>query len=153
MAIFAVCKQFRPRLDTTEPLIYIRGESTMGAKRLMGKTTSGGETTRGETTRGETSWGAKRLGEEMVWGRNVPDSRVGGCGDVYVGWGRGGRLASLCPRRLDLGGYGWFYMWFGDNMAGRCNKNAFVLQVYIDTIWVFRMVWRWFGVFWGGLGC
>ena len=73
---------------------------------------------------------------------------MGGCGGVYVGWGRGGRLASLCPGRLDLGGLGWFYMWFGTNMAGRRNKNAFVLQVYIDTIWVFRMVWGWFGMFW-----
>ena len=59
MASFAVCKQFRPRLDTTELLIYTRGESTMGA------TTNGGETTRGkrlggETTRGGNGLGAKR---------------------------------------------------------------------------------------------
>ena len=42
--------------------------------------TSGGETTRGETTRGNVL-GAKRLGEEMVWGRNDPDSpgRPGCC--------------------------------------------------------------------------
>ena len=50
---------------------------TRGAKRLGGETSSGGETrgktTRGKTTRGET--GAKRLGGEMVWGRNVPDSK------------------------------------------------------------------------------
>ena len=52
------CKQFRPRLDTTELLINTRGESTMGAKRLVGAKRPG----------------AKRLGEEMVWGRNVPDS-------------------------------------------------------------------------------
>ena len=77
MAIFAVCKQFRPRLDTTEPLIYIRGESTMGAKRLMGKTTSGGETTRGETTRG------KRLGGETTRGGNGLGAK---CPGFAGGW-------------------------------------------------------------------
>ena len=39
MAIFAVCEQFKSRLDTTELLIYTRGESTTGttsgAKRLV----------------------------------------------------------------------------------------------------------------------
>ena len=35
VAVFAVCKQFRPRLDTTELLIYTRGETTKGPKRLV----------------------------------------------------------------------------------------------------------------------
>ena len=62
------CKQFRPRLDTTELLIYTRVESTMGAKRLVGRNDQGG------IDQGGNVLGAKRLGEEMVWGRNVPDS-------------------------------------------------------------------------------
>ena len=63
MASFAVCKQFRPRLDTTELLIYTRGESTMGAKRLMGAKRPGGKRLGGETTRGGNGLG-----------RNVPNS-------------------------------------------------------------------------------
>ena len=51
------CKQFRPRLDTTELLIYTRGESDMGAKRLVGRNVLGGE-----TTRGGNGLGAKRPG-------------------------------------------------------------------------------------------
>ena len=62
------CKQFRPRLDTTELLIYTRGESTMGAKRLVGRNDQGGN------DQGGNVLGAKRLEEETVWGRNVPDS-------------------------------------------------------------------------------
>ena len=64
MAIFAVCKQFRPRLNVTEHLIlYTRGELTIGAKRLVGAKQSVGKRLE-----------AKRLGEEMVWGQHVPDS-------------------------------------------------------------------------------
>ena len=42
---------------------------------LGGETTSGGEMTRGggNDYRGNVL-GAKQLGEEMVWGRNIPDS-------------------------------------------------------------------------------
>ena len=31
-AIFIVCKQFRPRLDTTELLIYTKGKQTLGGE-------------------------------------------------------------------------------------------------------------------------
>ena len=67
MAIFAVCKQLRPRLDTAELLIYTRGESTMGAKRLVGAKRPGGKRPGGkrlggETTRGGNGLGAKRPG-------------------------------------------------------------------------------------------
>ena len=51
MAIFAVCKLFRPRLDKTE-LLYI-----LGAKRLVRPKRPGGNVL-----------GAKQLGEEMVCG-------------------------------------------------------------------------------------
>ena len=61
------CKQFRPRLDTTELLINTRGESTMGAKRLVGAKRPGGKRPGGkrlggETTRGGNGLGAKRPG-------------------------------------------------------------------------------------------
>ena len=56
VAIFAVCKQFRPRLDMTELLIYTRGKLTMGAKRLVGENDQG-ETSWGETTRGGNGLG------------------------------------------------------------------------------------------------
>ena len=58
------CKLFRPRLDMTELLIHVhtRGETTNGAKLLV------------RPKRPGDVLGAKRLGEEMVWGRNVPDS-------------------------------------------------------------------------------
>ena len=51
------CKQLRPRLGTTERLIYTRSQTTHGC----------------ETTRGNVL-GAKHLGEEMVCGPHVPDS-------------------------------------------------------------------------------
>ena len=57
-------------------------------------------------------------------------------------------------------------MWFGANMAGRRNKNAFkcVLQVLIlsqkhilcvkKVFWVgLEVVWGGLEVVWGGLGC
>ena len=51
------------------PYIYTRGETTSGAKRLVGAKRLGGKRLGGNV------WGAKRLEEEMVWGRNVPDSQ------------------------------------------------------------------------------
>ena len=68
--------------------------------------------------------------------------------------------------------FGVVYMWFGANMAGRRNKNAFkfLLQLLIlsqkhilcvekvvwdglEMVWMwFGVVWRWFGVVWGVLG-
>ena len=60
-ASFAVCKKFILRLDTTELLIYTRGESTSGVKRLVGAKRPGGGG-------GGNVLGAKRLGEEMVCG-------------------------------------------------------------------------------------
>ena len=58
---------------------------------------------------------------------------------VYVCGRGGGRLACFAEgdwSEVVCGGHMWFgvvYMWFGDNMAGRGNKNAFkfVLQVLI----------------------
>ena len=60
-----------------------------------------------------------------------------------------------------VGGLGWF----GANMAGQRNKNAFkfLLQLLIlsqkhilgvkKVVWDgLAVVWRWFVVFWGGLG-
>ena len=46
-------------------LIYTRGESTMGAKRLVAAKRPGGKCLGGET-----------LGEEMVWGQNFLDSNL-----------------------------------------------------------------------------
>ena len=46
--------------------------NSIGANRLGGETTCGGETTRGKRPGGNVL-GAKRLGEEIVWGRNDPD--------------------------------------------------------------------------------
>ena len=43
--------------------IYTRGELTIGAKRLVGAKQSVGKRLE-----------AKRLGEETIWGQNVPDS-------------------------------------------------------------------------------
>ena len=55
-ALVAFCKQFRPRLDSTELLTYMysRGESTMpmGAKRLAGRSDYLGQNHQGETNRG-----------------------------------------------------------------------------------------------------
>ena len=62
MVIFAVCKQLRPRLDTADLLIYTRGETTNGAKRLVGAKRPGGKRLGGETTRGGNGLGAKRPG-------------------------------------------------------------------------------------------
>ena len=44
------------------------GQTTSGAKRLVGAKRPGGKRPGGNVL------GVKRLGEEMVWGRNVPDS-------------------------------------------------------------------------------
>ena len=49
---FAVCKQFRPRLATTELLIYTRDKSTMGAKRLVGRKDEWGRNDQGENDQG-----------------------------------------------------------------------------------------------------
>ena len=55
-ALVAFCKQFRPRLDSTELLTYMYslGESTMpmGAKRLAGRSDYLGQNHQGETNRG-----------------------------------------------------------------------------------------------------
>ena len=48
--------------------------SIMGANRLGGETTSGAKRLVGAKRLGGNDQGAKRLGEEMVWGRNDPDS-------------------------------------------------------------------------------
>ena len=66
----------------------------------------------------------------------------------------------------DLRWFGVVYMWFGANMAGRRNKNAFkcVLQVLIlsqtqplgikNVVWGgLEVVWGGLEVVWGGLGC
>ena len=66
----------------------------------------------------------------------------------------------------DLRWFGVVYMWFGANMAGRRNKNAFkyVLQVLIlsqtqllgikNVVWGgLEVVWGGLDVVWGGLGC
>ena len=44
------------------------------AKRLGGETSSGGETTRGGDDQGENVFGTKRLEEEVVLGRNDPET-------------------------------------------------------------------------------
>ena len=59
-----------------------------------------------------------------------------------------------------------FWWWFGANMAGQRNKNAFkfLLQLLIlsqkhilgvrKVVWDgLDVVWRWFRVFWGGFEC
>ena len=46
----------------------------IGANRLGGETTSGGERRLGGNDQGGNVLGAKRLGGEIVWGRNDPDS-------------------------------------------------------------------------------
>ena len=59
----------------------------------------------------------------------------------------------------DLRWFGVVYMWFGANMAGRRNKNAFkcVLQVLIvsqtQPLGIKNVVWGGLEVVWGGLGC
>ena len=58
-------KQFRPRLATTELLIYTRDKSTMGAKRLVGPKDEWGRNDQGENDQGRKRLGAKRLGEEF----------------------------------------------------------------------------------------
>ena len=68
------CKQFRPRLDTTELLINTRGESTMGAKRLVGAKRPGGKRLGGETTRGGNGLGAKRPG--FLFNESPASSRI-----------------------------------------------------------------------------
>ena len=60
MTIFAVSKQFKPRLDTTELLIYTRGESTRGAKRLVEAKRRGGKRLGSKITRGGNGLGVKR---------------------------------------------------------------------------------------------
>ena len=57
----------------------------------------------------------------------------------------------------DLRWFGVVYMWFGANMAGRRNKNAFryVLQVLIlsqtQPLSIKNVVWGGLEVVWGGL--
>ena len=53
--------------------LNIIGANRLGAIRLGGETTSGGETTRGGRPGGKLL-GGETTREEMVWGRNDPDS-------------------------------------------------------------------------------
>ena len=57
----------------TELLIHTRGETTSGAKRLMGQNDKWGRNDQGENDQGETSWGETTRGGNGL-GRNVLDS-------------------------------------------------------------------------------
>ena len=71
-------------------------------------------------------------------------------------------MGLFASRETGLRWFGVVWRWFGANMAGLHNKNAFkfILQVLIlsqkrilgvkKVVWCgLHVVWRWFGVFWG----
>ena len=74
-------------------------------------------------------------------------------------WGRlvSSGVSLFVFMETDLRWFGVVYMWFGANMAGRRNKNAFkyVLQVLIlsqtQLLGIKNVVWGGLEVVWGGL--
>ena len=62
MANFAVSKLFRPRLDRTELLMFTRGKTTSGAKRLVGQNDQGRNDQGGNDQGGVTTRGGEGLG-------------------------------------------------------------------------------------------